>query len=219
MHQEVNLFDCNFQQQQRVPITVIKSNMDTPTTINDKGTPPSPNVFNNTANSNLYSTPATTIASPKSDMLHNLNNATPPTPPMSLSQSPSDSSFSTISTTQDRLTSPIQQSLMVNSPPMQQHSHLVDSPPQLTYSNEDFTPNTSRRSSSRISTKQNFFSEYLENDEVDYKPKTASVQSGRKRRIVFEGDDAEDRRKKFLERNRVAGKKLNKKNYLFVPVY
>lgn len=35
--------------------------------------------------------------------------------------------------------------------------------------------------------------------------KMTSVSSGRKRRIIFEGEDAEERRKKFLERNRVAG--------------
>ncbi|KAI7905543.1 uncharacterized protein BX663DRAFT_429897 [Cokeromyces recurvatus] len=46
--------------------------------------------------------------------------------------------------------------------------------------------------------------------------KTTSVHSGRKRRIVFEGDDAEERRKKFLERNRVAAYKCRqkKKNWM-----
>lgn len=38
------------------------------------------------------------------------------------------------------------------------------------------------------------------------KQKKSSNSSGRKRRIVFEGEDAEERRKKFLERNRIAGK-------------
>jgi hypothetical protein len=42
-----------------------------------------------------------------------------------------------------------------------------------------------------------------EADDEEYKPKSTG---GRKRRIVFEGEDAEDKRKKFLERNRVAGK-------------
>ncbi|KAG1427879.1 hypothetical protein G6F57_023230 [Rhizopus arrhizus] len=40
-------------------------------------------------------------------------------------------------------------------------------------------------------------------DDEEYKPKSTG---GRKRRIVFEGEDAEDKRKKFLERNRVAGR-------------
>lgn len=40
------------------------------------------------------------------------------------------------------------------------------------------------------------------------KPKKSTNTSGRKRRIVFEGEDAEERRKKFLERNRIAGKAL-----------
>jgi hypothetical protein len=48
-----------------------------------------------------------------------------------------------------------------------------------------------------------------DDEEEEYKPKSTG---GRKRRIVFEGEDAEERRKKFLERNRVAGK--NTKNNL-----
>ncbi|KAG1050762.1 hypothetical protein G6F43_006985 [Rhizopus delemar] len=46
-----------------------------------------------------------------------------------------------------------------------------------------------------------------ERDE-EYKPRSTG---GRKRRIVFEGEDAEERRKKFLERNRVAAYKCRQK--------
>jgi hypothetical protein len=67
-------------------------------------------------------------------------------------------------------------------------------------------PTTIRRSS-RVQTKpQSSFAEYLtEQEPKPTKQKSASVNGGRKRRIVFERDDAEDSRKKFLERNRVAG--------------
>lgn len=107
--------------------------------------------------------------------------SSPSTPPMSLSQSPSSSS-SFFSLSPSEVSQPMQ--------------------PIVTASTHDNDERTRR--SSRIQTKQSLFSEYI--DEVETEPKTASVQSGRKRRIVFEGDDAEDRRKKFLERNRVAGK-------------
>ncbi|KAG1447343.1 hypothetical protein G6F56_009294 [Rhizopus delemar] len=51
--------------------------------------------------------------------------------------------------------------------------------------------------------------------EDEYIPR-ASGHGGRKRCIVFEGEDAEDRRKKFLERNRVAAYKCRqkKKNWM-----
>ncbi|KAI8394181.1 uncharacterized protein BYT42DRAFT_33904 [Radiomyces spectabilis] len=39
----------------------------------------------------------------------------------------------------------------------------------------------------------------------------ANHSGGRKRRIIFEGEDAEDERKKFLERNRVAASKCRQK--------
>ncbi|KAG0734332.1 hypothetical protein G6F16_003963 [Rhizopus arrhizus] len=47
-----------------------------------------------------------------------------------------------------------------------------------------------------------------DDEEEEYKPKSTG---GRKRRIVFEGEDAEERRKKFLERNRVAAYKCRQK--------
>lgn len=129
----------------------------------------------------------------------------PPTPPMSLSQSPSSS---TVSFTMSDL--------------------LVDTPPQASvappHSNVEYaasnvhslSPTTSfdesaqrRRSNSSTRNSKSRTTSYEEMDDY-YQPtettNTKSVQSGRKRRIVFEGDDAEDRRKKFLERNRVAGK-------------
>lgn len=113
----------------------------------------------------------------------------PTTPPMSVSQSPcSASSFSSSSDQHHLQYSPHQSNTMID-------SHFVFSPEQ-----------EHTRRSTRIQTKQPFFSDYLKEKDAEYNPKTASVQSGRKRRIIFEGDDAEDRRKKFLERNRVAGK-------------
>ncbi|KAI9276103.1 hypothetical protein BY458DRAFT_546126 [Sporodiniella umbellata] len=46
-------------------------------------------------------------------------------------------------------------------------------------------------------------------EDHDYKPKTG--HGGRKRCIVFDGEDAEERRKKFLERNRQAAYKCRQK--------
>ncbi|KAF1807028.1 basic-leucine zipper transcription factor [Mucor lusitanicus] len=139
----------------------------------------------------------------------------PPTPPMSLSQSPSSS---TVSFTMSDL--------------------LVDTPPQASvappHSNVEYaasnvhslSPTTSfdesaqrRRSNSSTRNSKSRTTSYEEMDDY-YQPtettNTKSVQSGRKRRIVFEGDDAEDRRKKFLERNRVAAYKCRqkKKNWM-----
>lgn len=42
-------------------------------------------------------------------------------------------------------------------------------------------------------------------------PKATKKNAGRKRRIVFEGEEAEDERRKFLERNRVAAFKCRQK--------
>ncbi|KAI7887813.1 uncharacterized protein EV154DRAFT_426819 [Mucor mucedo] len=125
----------------------------------------------------------------------------PETPPMSASESPSSaSSFSSIS----------EQTSLPYSP---QQSHTMINPQFNSFSPEQQEQN---RRSSRIQTKQPFFSEYLKENDGDFSPRSASVQSGRKRRIVFEGDDAEDRRKKFLERNRVAAYKCRqkKKNWM-----
>ncbi|KAI9250366.1 hypothetical protein EDC94DRAFT_623087 [Helicostylum pulchrum] len=139
----------------------------------------------------------TNYTSPEPEVLA-FDAPSPSTPPMSLSQSPSSSSgfFS--------LSSPSS----VNQP-MQ---------PTVITSTQDLHHEYTRRSS-RIQTKQTFFSDYIDEEEEEAektKPRTTSVQSGRKRRIVFEGDDAEDRRKKFLERNRVAAYKCRqkKKNWM-----
>lgn len=185
INNEMNPFDCNFQQ--RAPPTV----KTLPLNENDKWNPSSPTVF---TTANLYTSPEPETMA--------IESVTPPTPPMSLSQSPSSSSSSFSLASENNMP--------VSSPPQ-----LKNSLPQQEEYNHNQEENTRR--SSRIQTKQNFFSEYLENDDkTEYKPKSASVQSGRKRRIVFEGDDAEDRRKKFLERNRVAAYKCRqkKKNWM-----
>lgn len=127
--------------------------------------------------------------SPEPEMM--LDTVTSPeTPPMSVSESPSSaSSFSSVSEQTPLSYSPHQSNAMIN--------------PQF---NDSPLEQNQNRHSSRIQTKQGFFSEYLKENDSDHNSRSASVQSGRKRRILFEGDDAEDRRKKFLERNRVAGK-------------
>lgn len=162
---EMNPFDCNFQQRTPKDIPIIT----------DKWAHP-PVTFTNT-----------NYTSPEPEVLA-FDAPSPSTPPMSLSQSPSSSSgFFNLSSPSS-----------VNQP-MQ---------PTVITSTQDLHHEYTRRSS-RIQTKQTFFSDYIDEEEEEAektKPRTTSVQSGRKRRIVFEGDDAEDRRKKFLERNRVAGK-------------
>lgn len=156
---EMNPFDCNFQQ--RIPTT--KTNTDT-------WSPSS-----TSSSVAMYTSPEPEMA---------IDTATPSTPPMSVTQSPSSaSSFSSISDQAQPQYSP------------QQSEDLTRS--QFTFSEE------TRRSGRQA---KPFFSEFLKEEDTEYNPRSASVQSGRKRRIVFEGDDAEDRRKKFLERNRVAGK-------------
>ena len=184
MQQEMNPFDCNFQQQQQ-QLRAAPTVKALSTNELNNWTPTSPTVFTKTA---MYQ-------SPEPEFIHT-DSITPPTPPMSLSQSPSSSS-STFSLSSDHIQTP-------------KASQQV---PQHIMTEEEYN---TRRSSRIQQTKQNsFFSDYLE-EETEYKPKTASVQSGRKRRIVFEGDDAEDRRKKFLERNRVAAYKCRqkKKNWM-----
>lgn len=138
----------------------------------------------------------TAYTSPKQEVLA-FDASSPSTPPMSLSQSPSSSSgFFSLSSP-----SPVNQSMQ----------------PTVTASTQDLHDEHTRRSS-RIQTKQTFFSDYIDDEEEaeETRPRTTSVQSGRKRRIVFEGDDAEDRRKKFLERNRVAGKVFKKQFIYFL---
>jgi hypothetical protein len=136
---------------------------------------------------------------------------TPTTPPMTFSQSPTSTSASfRLSSEPTHSPSTMNSTDMMPIQKQQQRFQFVEPPTQQC--------RTSSRNQ-RIQQQQSFFPHYLEDDEVDYEPISAPVQSGRKRRIVFEGDDAEDRRKKFLERNRVAGN-INFKICLhIVPLY
>jgi hypothetical protein len=81
------------------------------------------------------------------------------------------------------------------------------SPRNLSEANAQSFSSASEHPSSRRSAQTKKTDSYFSNFDVEqgYKPKTTQASSGRKRRIVFEGDDAEERRQKFLERNRVAG--------------
>lgn len=184
---EMNPFDCNFQSR----TSPIMKNIPTSA---DKWTPPSPDTTAFNHNTITYASPEPDVPALSS----------PSTPPMIHSQSPSSSSsFFSLSTETSPPLQSINSSSTINTNPAPQ------TPPQVDEYNH-------HRRSSRIQTKQSIFSEYLEEEEVIPRTtKTASVQSGRKRRIVFEGDDAEDRRKKFLERNRVAGKK-EKRSIIYI---
>ncbi|CEP08450.1 hypothetical protein [Parasitella parasitica] len=125
----------------------------------------------------------------------------PSTPPMSLSQSPGSSTASF--TMND---------LLVDIPNQQDIATEGLGPsPTASYADES-TPR--RRSTSTFRNTRSTPTSYDKTD--DCGNNTKSAQSGRKRRIVFEGDDAEDRRKKFLERNRVAAYKCRqkKKNWM-----
>ncbi|KAI8884044.1 hypothetical protein K501DRAFT_248609 [Backusella circina FSU 941] len=73
---------------------------------------------------------------------------------------------------------------------------------------EEHQPSASRRSV-RTQRRHSYFTNL--DVEQEYKPRNTQSSSGRKRRIVFEGDDAEERRQKFLERNRVAAYKCRQK--------
>jgi hypothetical protein len=81
------------------------------------------------------------------------------------------------------------------------------SPRNLSEASVQSFSSASEQPSSRRSAQTQKTDSYFSNFDVEqgYKPKTTQASSGRKRRIVFEGDDAEERRQKFLERNRVAG--------------
>lgn len=102
----------------------------------------------------------------------------PPTPPMSLSQSPTNSSVS--------LTASPRNSIEI------QHQD----------------PIVTRRT--RMHKKKTEVDDDDDDGDYEYSPKTTG-HGGRKRKIVFEGEDAEERRKKFLERNRVAAYKCRQK--------
>lgn len=141
---EINPFDCNMTRSPGILTKEHKwSNISASTT--------------STASTASTTSPAT---SPKQEPI-----LSPPTPPMSLSQSPANSSVSLSISPRNSVDDSIQQDIV-------------------------------RRNSSTKRKRR-------EADDEEYKPKSTG---GRKRRIVFEGEDAEDKRKKFLERNRVAGK-------------
>lgn len=197
---EINPFDdCNYQQNHATNLKTmeaptVKWASSSPSSSSSSSSPtPAPMMANNTEyNANvIFKSPEPEIALMKS----------PPTPPMSLSQSPSSS---TASFTMSDL--------------------LVDTP-QVTSSTEFATSNTlssTRSFDESVHRRQNNSkSRTASFDQMDeyYQPNdsnTKYAQSGRKRRIVFEGNDAEDRRKKFLERNRVAAYKCRqkKKNWM-----
>lgn len=189
MQHEINPFDdCNYQQRHA---TNLKT-MEAPTVKWASPTPASAMVNNTEYSTNvIFKSPEPEIALTKS----------PSTPPMSLSQSPSSS---TASFTMSDL--------------------LVDTPSQATNSTEFAASNalspTKSFNESVHRGRNNSKSRTASFDEMDeyYQSSNNNTkygQSGRKRRIVFEGNDAEDRRKKFLERNRVAGKFKLISKYLF----
>ncbi|KAI8645413.1 hypothetical protein BD408DRAFT_338766 [Parasitella parasitica] len=127
----------------------------------------------------------------------------PPTPLMSLSQSPG-SSTTTSFTMND---------LLVDIPNQQDNMTTEALGPSPTaYFDDEPTPRRRSNSTTRIT--RSVAASYDNTEDRGNSAK--SIQSGRKRRIVFEGDDAEDRRKKFLERNRVAAYKCRqkKKNWM-----
>lgn len=197
VHHEINPFECNFQRTSKsteLPPLSTKTNLFEPTT---SATPA-------TANQIVY----TTTTSPELEMTSFESIHSPPTPPMSVSQSPSSSSFSLSSTSSDPLIEhPTSYSQFNTSPKVVAPIHTLHTSPQQMYMPPPPPPveESNHRRSSRIqSAKQN---EKPSTQETQTKSNT----SGRKRRIVFEGEDAEDRRKKFLERNRVAGKTPLKK--------
>ena len=195
---EINPFDdCNYQQHH----SPMKS-MEAPTVKWMAAPVPAPTIpasvmTNNNYNTNvMFKSPEPEAALMKS----------PPTPPMSLSQSPSSS---TVSFTMSDLLVDTSSEVPV-APPHNSAKFASSNVHSLSPTTSSFDESAQRRRSN--SSARNTKSRTTSYEEMDdyYQPaettNTKSVQSGRKRRIVFEGDDAEDRRKKFLERNRVAGK-------------
>ncbi|CEI99223.1 hypothetical protein G6F70_000661 [Rhizopus microsporus] len=150
---EINPFDCNMTRSPGILTKEHKwSNMST-----------SPTSTASTASTTSTTSPNT---SPKQESI-----LSPPTPPMSLSQSPTNSSASLSISPRNSVDDSIHQDIV------------------------------RRNSSTKRKRKE-------ADDDEEYKPKSTG---GRKRRIVFEGEDAEDKRKKFLERNRVAAYKCRQK--------
>ncbi|EPB82071.1 hypothetical protein HMPREF1544_11199 [Mucor circinelloides 1006PhL] len=139
----------------------------------------------------------------------------PPTPPMSLSQSPSSSTVSF--TMSDLLVdTPPQAPVASNKNVEYAASNLHSLSPPAPSFNESAQRRRSSSSTRNAKSRTTSYDEMDDHYPLNENTNTKSVQSGRKRRIVFEGDDAEDRRKKFLERNRVAAYKCRqkKKNWM-----
>ncbi|KAI8052600.1 uncharacterized protein B0P05DRAFT_562127 [Gilbertella persicaria] len=178
VHHEINPFDCNFQRT------------------------PKPAELPPLTKPNVYESQIMYTTSPEPEMtLESIHS--PPTPPMSVSQSPSSSSFSLSSTSSsDQAT---------DNSYTQHYTSKVVAPHHTTLhpsSTQNYMEESNRRSSRIQSAKQS--------EKPSYPQPQKTNSSGRKRRILFEGEDAEDRRKKFLERNRVAAYKCRqkKKNWM-----
>ncbi|KAI9480562.1 MAG: hypothetical protein EXX96DRAFT_607410 [Benjaminiella poitrasii] len=211
---EINPFECNFQQRSGNATTTTTMN---PIKINESSTLKWPVESSNTSSFIYHDSPEpemTTIQSP-------------PTPPMSLSQSPSTSSSSFSLTSEQNMnttiitTSPQPEVIApANTLVMADVHHHHPSSPESSYRrSKRYQQRQEVTSTTTTNNTHNTTSSIKEEqlDEPILKPtRTASVHSGRKRRIVFEGDDAEERRKKFLERNRVAAYKCRqkKKNWM-----
>ncbi|KAI8979382.1 hypothetical protein BDF20DRAFT_819980 [Mycotypha africana] len=100
-------------------------------------------------------------------------------------------------------------------------NHVVTEKWSSTQSNSTASPIFSRIQTRPQPVYNNSQQQQQQQQDIDKKEEYPSQQrkpstSGRKRRIVFEGEDAEDRRKKFLERNRIAAYKCRqkKKNWM-----
>ncbi|OBZ82884.1 Cyclic AMP-responsive element-binding protein 5 [Choanephora cucurbitarum] len=172
VHHEINPFECNFQRTSKQPEL-----------------PP-------LTKPSLYEPNQVMYTSPELEMASFESIRSPPTPPMSVSQSPSSSSFSLSSTSSDPMMEHANYQFNT-SPKVVAPIHTLNTSPQQMYMPPPSEESNHRRSSRIQSAKQH---------EKPQETQAKSNTSGRKRRIVFEGEDAEDRRKKFLERNRVAGK-------------
>ncbi|KAI8971397.1 hypothetical protein BDB01DRAFT_730682 [Pilobolus umbonatus] len=159
----MNPFECNFQQ--RYTTSLSKLSIDT----FDKG-----GIVNE--NKLLFDTPK------ESHLVD--NNSLPPTPPMSLTQSPVNTTTSFLVT------------------PLEKNTTIIDETPTHRYA--------TRRNKDKKKAKESD-----DEEEMEYLMRGSS-HSGRKRRIIFDGDDAEDRRKKFLERNRIAAYKCRQKKKSWV---
>ncbi|KAI9029785.1 hypothetical protein CLU79DRAFT_716410 [Phycomyces nitens] len=126
---------------------------------------------------------------------------------------------SPVQDTSSQASSPTPSSKSADPPSLSPRRRSLSPPNQLQdstliFKQENGIPKKNTRSRPKRSTKISYRQDDSEDDSSD----TSStrymqtiVSSGRKRRIVFEGDDAEEQRKKFLERNRVAAFKCRQK--------